>query len=204
MMEFLLVGSVALLASLLTFFSGFGLGTLLTPVFILFFPPEVAVALTAIVHLLNNLFKFALIGKSVNLKVVLLFGLPGMVSALAGAWLLLTLSNARALTTYTLGDHTFAITGINITIGGLMVAFALFEILPKLKDIQFGERALIPGGLLSGFFGGLSGHQGALRSAFLIKLNLTKEAFIATGIAIACIIDISRLGIYFYQPQNLE
>ena len=127
-----------------------------------------------------------------------------MVSALAGAWLLLTLSNARALTTYTLGDHTFAITGINITIGGLMVAFALFEILPKLKDIQFGERALIPGGLLSGFFGGLSGHQGALRSAFLIKLNLTKEAFIATGIAIACIIDISRLGIYFYQPQNLE
>jgi uncharacterized membrane protein YfcA len=50
--------------------------------------------------------------------------------------------------------------------------------------------------LLSGFFGGLSGNQGALRSAFLIKSGLTKEAFIASGIVIACIVDFSRLGVY--------
>jgi acyl-CoA reductase-like NAD-dependent aldehyde dehydrogenase len=38
------------------------------------------------------------------------------------------------------------------------------------------------GGLLSGFFGGLSGHQGALRSVFLLRAGLTKESFIATGV----------------------
>jgi len=203
-MEFAIVGAVAFVASLLTFFSGFGLGTILVPVFIVFFPPEVAVALTAIVHLLNNFFKFALIGKHVNLKVVLRFGLPGMLSAVIGAWLLLKLSNGSSLATYTIGDIVFSITGINMAIGGLMIAFALFEILPTLKRVQFGEKALIPGGLLSGFFGGLSGHQGALRSTFLIKLNLSKEAFIATGIAIACLIDVARLGVYFSKPEAMD
>ncbi len=56
-MEFVVIPVVALLASLLTFFSGFGLGTILLPVFALFFPVDIAVALTAIVHLLNNLFE---------------------------------------------------------------------------------------------------------------------------------------------------
>jgi hypothetical protein len=52
------------------------------------------------------------------------------------------------------------------------------------------------GGVLSGFFGGLSGHQGALRSAFLIKSGLTKEAFIGTGTVSAVIVDAVRLGVY--------
>jgi hypothetical protein len=50
-MSFVLVGIAAMLASLLTFFSGFGLGTILLPVFGVFFPIRVAFGLTAIVHL---------------------------------------------------------------------------------------------------------------------------------------------------------
>ncbi|MEK9138207.1 MAG: sulfite exporter TauE/SafE family protein, partial [Bacteroidota bacterium] len=59
-MEYLIVCTIALLASGLTLFSGFGLGTLLLPAFILFFPPDVAVGMTAIVHFLNNIFKLVL------------------------------------------------------------------------------------------------------------------------------------------------
>jgi uncharacterized membrane protein YfcA len=55
---------------------------------------------------------------------------------------------------------------------------------------------LLRGGMLSGFFGGLSGHQGALRSAFLIKCGLSKESFIATGVVIACLVDITRISVY--------
>ncbi len=47
-MEFLVVVFSAILVSALTLFSGFGLGTLLMPVFALFFPIEVAVAATAV------------------------------------------------------------------------------------------------------------------------------------------------------------
>jgi hypothetical protein len=49
----------------------------------------------------------------------------------------------------------------------LMMVFALFELLPSLRKLTFSNRHLVIGGLLSGFFGGFSGHQGALRSAFL-------------------------------------
>ena len=46
-MDILVVCLVALLASGLTFFSGFGLGTLLLPAFALFMPLEQAVAMAS-------------------------------------------------------------------------------------------------------------------------------------------------------------
>jgi hypothetical protein len=78
-----------------------------------------------------------------------------------------------------------------------MIFFALMEMVPRLKNIQFAKQYLSFGGLLSGFFGGLSGHQGALRSAFLVKSGLSKEAFVATGVFIACMVDLTRLPVYF-------
>jgi uncharacterized membrane protein YfcA len=56
-MELMILCLAALIASLLTFFSGFGLGTILTPVFAIFFPIEIAIALTGVVHFLNNIFQ---------------------------------------------------------------------------------------------------------------------------------------------------
>ena len=56
-MEYLVVGIVACLGSLLSFMSGFGLGTLLLPAFLLFFPAELAMLGTALVHMANNVFK---------------------------------------------------------------------------------------------------------------------------------------------------
>ena len=62
-MSYVVVCGVALMVSGLTLFSGFGLGTLLMPTFALFFPVEVAVAATAVVHLANNVFKLFLVGQ---------------------------------------------------------------------------------------------------------------------------------------------
>jgi hypothetical protein len=56
-MDLLIIGLAALLASGLTFFSGFGLGTILMPVFALFVPVPLAVAATAVVHFANNLYR---------------------------------------------------------------------------------------------------------------------------------------------------
>ena len=58
---------------------------------------------------------------------------------------------------------------------------------------------------MSGFFAGLIGTGGALRSAFLTAFGLSKEKYIATAAAIALAVDITRLPIYlkdgFLQPQ---
>ena len=195
-MEYAIVIPVAFGAALLTFFSGFGLGTILMPVFALFFPVEIAVAVTAIVHLANNLFKGVLIWKHIDIRVVTWFAVPAAAAAFAGALLLNRLSGEADLFTYYLGKREMHITTLKLVIAVLLVVFAILEIDRRLERIRL-KRGLLPvGGLLSGFFGGLSGHQGALRSLFLLRAGLGKEGFIATGIAVAIVIDISRLSVY--------
>ncbi|MFT5019991.1 MAG: putative membrane protein YfcA [Polaribacter sp.] len=203
-MEYIVIGFVAAFASLLTFFSGFGLGTILTPAFMLFFDIEVAIALTGIVHLLNNLFKMGLVGIKANWGVVLRFGAPAVVGAFIGAWILLTFSVSEPLYTYQLMGKTMEVFSVNLIVAALMAFFAVFEIIPALKKMEFDKNKLIVGGAISGFFGGLSGHQGALRSAFLIRYGLSKEVFIATGIIIASFIDITRLGLYFTRMERIN
>lgn len=46
-MELIIICLVAFITAILTFFSGFGLGTILMPVFAIFFPVEIAIALGA-------------------------------------------------------------------------------------------------------------------------------------------------------------
>lgn len=195
-MEYVLIVIVAFGAALLTFFSGFGLGTILMPVFALFFPVEIAIAMTAIVHLANNLFKAVLVGKSINLKVVLWFAIPAALAAFMGALLLNRLSVQPELISYDLGEKTMQVTTLKLVIAVLLAVFAIMEIVKRFEKIQLKRKYLPLGGLLSGFFGGLSGHQGALRSMFLLKAGLSKKGFIATGIAAAIVVDISRLSVY--------
>lgn len=198
-MSIFIIPLTALLASLLTFFSGFGLGTILLPVFTIYYEPPIAVALTAIVHFLNNVFKIGLVYKNINWSVVLKFGIPSLIAALVGAFILKNLSShSIVLATYYIQstEINYQITLFNLIIGLLIIFFSLFEIIPYFKNLSFDKNKLTIGGLLSGFFGGLSGHQGALRSAFLVRLNLSKESFIATGTAIACIVDVARMSVY--------
>lgn len=196
MTEIIIICIVAFLTSILTFFSGFGLGTILMPVFALFFPVEVAIALTGVVHFSNNLFKMALVGKYTNKQVLLRFGVPAIFASFAGAWLLMQISGFQPLFSYHLGEKQFDVTPIKLVIAVLLLFFLLFEVIPRFQKIQFGKNKLILGGILSGFFGGLAGIQGALRSAFLIKAGLSKEAYIATGVVIASLVDITRLSVY--------
>jgi uncharacterized membrane protein YfcA len=195
-MDYIIICIVAFLASGLTFFSGFGLGTILLPAFAIFFPLETAISTTAVVHFLNNLFKLTLTAKNANSGVVVKFGLPSMIAAIGGALLLTYMVHASPLFVYELSGRTFEVMTIKLIIAFLMIAFALLDLIPSLSQITFGEKFMITGGLFSGFFGGLSGHQGALRSMFLIRSGLSKESFIATGIVIACMVDVSRLAIY--------
>lgn len=195
-MTYLVICSVALFASALTFFSGFGLGTLLLPAFALFFPVEQAVALTAIVHLLNNLFKLGLTGRHADRHVVLRFGLPAVLMSFVGAWVLVLLAGVGPVFSYTAFGHVLSVTPAKLVVGVLLLAFASIELLPRFRDLAFSARHMPLGGVLSGFFGGLSGMQGALRSAFLARAGLSKQAFIATGVVIACLIDFARLAVY--------
>ncbi len=195
-MDIIIVTTAALCASALTLFSGFGLGTLLLPVFAIFFPLDLAVAATALVHGANSLLKAAMLGKDADRSVLLRFALPAILAAFAGAYLLGELASLPTLFTYRLGGAHFTITPLKILMALLMAAFATAELHPRFDDLSFPTSLLPIGGLLSGFFGGLSGHQGALRSAFLAKVGLNAKAFVGTNAIIGLLVDITRLSVY--------
>lgn len=196
-MEIVVISAAALVVSCLTFFSGFGLGTILTPVFLLFFPVDVAIALTAIVHFLNNILKAVILFKYARWNVVLRFGFPAFIAAFFGAKALFFLERLPALYAYSFFGRDALITPVKLALTFLIVLFAVAELVPSFGKITFPPRFLPLGGVASGFFGGLSGHQGALRSMFLLKCGLSRENFIATGVIIVCIVDFSRIAVYW-------
>ena len=190
------VGGVAFGVSLLTLFSGFGLGTLLMPAFALFFPVEVAVAATAVVHAANNLFKVGLLAGGASREVVLRFGVPAIAASFLGAIALASLSGQPPLAAWSFLGRDALITPVKLVMGVLILGFSLFELVPALRGLRAPARWLPLGGALSGFFGGLSGHQGALRAVFLTPLGLPPTQFVSTQAVLALLVDAARLLVY--------
>ena len=204
MFEIFIVSIVTFGAAILTFFSGFGLGTILTPVMMIFFPTEVAIALTGLVHFSNNIFKFFLVGKNIDKKVLILFGLPSVIASFIGAYLLILIDSDIVIFSYNFFDKKIDVILVKFLISILLIIFAIIDLIPQVNNLHFDKKYLPLGGFLSGFFGGLSGNQGALRSAFLVKHGLEKSVFVATTVAISSLVDITRLSVYSTNFMNLN
>jgi hypothetical protein len=195
-MDFIVIPLVSAVIAALTLVSGFGLGTVLMPAFALFFPIEIAIAATGVVHFMNNLFKLSLVGRFADRDVVLRFGIPAIIAAFAGAALMTAMADAPALHTYQVGSWTAEVTWLKLVIAVLLAAFSGVELWPRYQRLSFPRRALPIGGVLSGFFGGISGMQGALRAPFLLRAGLTRDGFVGTANVISAIVDVSRLLVY--------
>ena len=159
-----------------------------------FFPVELSIALTGVVHFFNNIFKLGLVGRSADKQVLIKFGIPAILAAFLGAAVLINLPDAKPLFTYTWAQDTIQVYPVKFIISILLLVFALMDLIPYFSRMSFSKNKLPLGGLLSGFFGGLSGNQGALRSAFLIKAGLSKEAFVGTTVVVSTCVDF--LGVY--------
>lgn len=171
------------LGALATFFTGFGLNTILVPVFMIYFDAPLAVLMAGIVHLCNNILKVALTARSIDWHLFRNFGLPALLFAVVGAQLLNTVKD-------TIGPQ------LTPVFGGIFILFALLELFNWKLPLQ-GPWAMRIGGILSGFFGGFSGHQGALRALFLSKLKMEPIVFVATTAVISLMVDLTRVSVYF-------
>jgi uncharacterized membrane protein YfcA len=154
-------------------------------VFSILVPLEQAIVMTALVHFSNNCLKLGLLTKHLDKQLLINFGLPALIGAIIGSMALTIMGQQQLF-------HTF----LKQLIGFLMCFFALIEILNFSFKASSSHWFLGVGGLLSGFFGGFSGHQGALRSLFLSKLELDKFVFVATSTAISFCVDLSRISVY--------
>ena len=165
-------------------------------------PIHLAVLATAIVHVSNNSLKFILIRNFIDKQVLISFGITAVIGAFLGAMIQKYIgADILIYEIHVLGRQN-AVDLLAFIIGLLMIVFAVLDFIPLLSKLSFGKVHFPIGGLLSGFFGGLSGHQGALRAAFLSKSGLKAEVFIATSVCMSLLIDAVRIPIYLSSESS--
>lgn len=176
----------AVFAASVASITGFGIGSLITPVLALSVDTKLAVAIVSIPHLIATALRFWMLRRHVDKRVLLGFGLMSAVGGLIGAFLY---------------SH-FAISKLTIVFGGILL-FAGFTGATELSaKMRFrGVGAWIAGGA-SGLLGGMVGNQGGIRSAALLGFQISKESFVATATAIGLIVDVSRMPIYFWSEGS--
>jgi uncharacterized membrane protein YfcA len=170
----------ALAAGAVASISGFGIGSILTPLLAAFLGTKTAVAAVSIPHFLGTALRFALIRQHLDRRVLVTFGITSGIGGLIGALLHVWL-HSKAL---------------GYTLGGLLVFAGITGLTGLASRMRFGATTGWIAGALSGIFGGLVGNQGGIRSAALLGFEVKKEAFVATATAIALLVDLFRMPVY--------
>src|SRR3989338_10357820 len=167
--------------------TGFGTSTIMVPVLSLFIPIPQTLLFVGILHWFGDILKMVFFKKGLNVRLILLFGIPGIIAGFSAAKLPLILSE-------TLLQRSLGLFLV------LYVAFLFFK--PEWK-IRPSTQISALGGVLSGFFSGIFGVGGAVRSTFLTAFNLEKSVFLFTSGVIGLLIDSSRLVQYFISGIKL-
>jgi uncharacterized protein len=176
----LLLAVAGLLAGSVAAVSGFGIGSLLTPVLALQVGTKIAVAAVAIPHAVGTAQRFWLLHRHVDWRVVRSFGITSALGGLAGA-ALQTRASTRSL---------------ELIFGVLLILAGFTELTGWMRQVHWSRSAAWIAGALSGALGGLVGNQGGIRTAAMLGYEVPKESFVATGTAIALFVDAARLPVY--------
>jgi uncharacterized protein len=170
----------AIVAGAIASVSGFGIGSILTPLLAAFLGMKLAVAVVSIPHFVGTALRFVLIREHLDKRVLLTFGITSAAGGLIGALLHIWLRSVV----------------LAYVLGALLVFAGLMGVTGLAQRMRFGKAAGLLAGALSGVFGGLVGNQGGIRSAALLGYDVPKEAFVATATAIALLVDIFRMPVY--------
>ncbi len=176
----LLVLAVGAIAGIVASIAGFGIGSLLTPLFSLRMETKLAVAAVSIPHLVATAVRFWLLRKHVDRRLLLGFGVMSAAGGLTGALL-----------------HSIAESVILSGVFGILLFFAgITGVTGITQRMRFhGWVAWVAGGF-SGLLGGLVGNQGGIRSAAMLGFDVQRETFVATATAIALLVDGARMPVY--------
>jgi hypothetical protein len=175
-----LIGAVGIIAGAIASLSGFGIGSILTPMLTLFVDTKLAVALVSVPHFTGTALRFSLIREHLDRRVLALFGVASAVGGLLGALLHVWLRSAI----------------LGYVLAALLVFAGITGATGMAAKMRFGRTTGWLAGAISGLFGGLVGNQGGIRSAALLGFDVPKESFVATATAIALLVDLFRMPVY--------
>ncbi len=176
------------IASMFGTFTGFGISTVLIPIFMIFFPPPVTLLIVGMIHWFNNVWRISLFRKGMIYKLVLYFGVPGILLSYTGARLTVEI------------PHDV----LTRAIGVVIILYVIFIHLKEDFEVEANKKNALLGGSMYGFSSGISGIGGEIRSMFLLAYKLPKSVYIATTGAISLIIDSTRIITYVWGGARLE
>jgi uncharacterized protein len=175
-----LVAAVAVVAGAIASVSGFGIGSLLTPLLAVRAGTKLAVAAVSIPHMTATALRFWIMRQHVDRRLLWSFGLMSVAGGLAGALL------------HAYADNP-ALTGV---FAGLLIFTGVLGLTGLSERLRFRGWVGWVAGAVSGFLGGLVGNQGGIRSAAMLGFDVPKHAFVATATAVGLIVDGARLPVY--------
>lgn len=176
----LITVAAAIAAGAVASISGFGIGSILTPLLSLWLGTKLAVALVSVPHFVGTALRFWLIREHVDRQVLWSFGVTSAVGGLTGALLHVWLRNVM----------------LSYVLAVLLVFAGIMGLTGMAQRMRFGRKAAWIAGGLSGAFGGLVGNQGGIRSAALLGFDVKRDSFVATATAIGLLVDACRMPVY--------
>jgi uncharacterized membrane protein YfcA len=179
--------AVAALAGAIATVSGFGIGSLLTPLVMLSAPTAEAVAIVAIPHAIATTLRWVRLREHVHGPTFRQFGVASAAGGVAGALLQATLASPV----------------LTIVLAALLMLAGTTELSGRRVPLPRTPFWRLAGGLLSGLFGGLVGNQGGIRAAALLGFDLPPRQLVATATASALLVDAARVPVYLAAASNV-
>ena len=170
----------AFIAAALTVPAGFGLSTMLTPLVLLIADPYEAVAIVAVIHGIHNGWKLVVLKNHIDFEAFKRYGI----------WLVIGATGGALLHSQVPQDP------LSLIIGIFLAILPILTISEGWTGYRIPEANDRIGGFGSGFMGGLSGHQGALRAMFLKRRLNEKMSYAATASVLALCVDLTRIPVY--------
>ncbi len=186
--EIILITVLSFVGNIIGTVSGFGVGTIITPILLFMLPYPVTIFLVCILHFIHDIFKLFFFKSGIDWQLFWHFGMPSIIAAALGALLVGTAQS----------DILAALLGLFLIV--VVVMMTLFPRVQLPKTITSG----VVGGLISGFLAGIFGVRGAVRSLFFVAMEVDKMSLIGTTGLISFFIDATRLGVYYWDGIKLD
>lgn len=188
LVKIILLTLLTLFASNIGTFAGFGISTIMIPVLLLFFKLPETLLFVGILHLFDDIWKIVLFKKGIRWRLILSFGIPGVIASYIGASLILNISQIV----------------LSRTLAAFFLAYVIFIMIKPNWKLTESYGIATAGGTLSGFFAGVFGVGGAIRGLFLSAFNLPKEVYLFTAGVISSVIDVTRITKYALDGTRLD
>jgi uncharacterized protein len=179
---FVLFLVLSLLAEVLGTVGGFGSSAFFVPIANVFLDFKSVLGITALFHLSSNVSKLFLFRQGLDWKLLLRFGVPGVIGVVVGGLL----------------SNVFSEVVLSVVLAGFLILMSSLLLVRPQLALPATTPYAVTGGGLSGFLAGIMGTGGAIRGLTLAAFNLDKQVFVATSAAIDLGIDASRSVIYVY------